>query len=104
MLHLLLKCADLVMVAKMMSELCYLYQVLFCSVSGDIFPKEAEQKRADLGLQHSIDAKDTYLQRLLAAVIPSITPPEAVLHKAAANSEGELLDSCKYGLFESHLQ
>ncbi|BDA40620.1 probable Exportin-4 [Coccomyxa sp. Obi] len=69
--------------------------VLFCSISGDIFPKEAEQKRADLGLQHSIDAKEAYLQRLLAAVIPSITPPEAVLHKAAANNEGELLDACR---------
>lgn len=78
--------------------MCCLSQVLFCSVSGDIFPKEAEQKRADLGLQHSIDAKDAYLQRLLAAVIPSISPPEAVLHKAAANNEGELLDACKYGL------
>ncbi|EIE26728.1 hypothetical protein COCSUDRAFT_46205 [Coccomyxa subellipsoidea C-169] len=69
--------------------------VMFCSISGDIFPKAAEQQRAELGLQHTTSAKDAHLQRMLPAILPCIAPPEAALHRAAANNEAELLDACK---------
>jgi hypothetical protein len=85
--------------AAAMANLCLLRQVLFCSISGDIFPKATEQQRAELGLQHTTSAKDAHLQRLLPAILPSIAPPEAAIHNAAANNEAELLDACKYGLF-----
>ncbi len=71
---------------------------MFCSISGDIFPKAAEQQRAELGLQHTTSAKDAHLQRMLPAILPCIAPPDAALHRAAANNEAELLDACKYGL------
>lgn len=71
------------------------WQVLFCSVTGDIFPKEVEEQRAELGLTDGTSAKVVYLERLLAAVMPWITPAEAAIHSAAADSEAALLDACK---------
>ncbi len=66
-------------------------------MTGDIFPKDAEEQRAQLGLTHEVSAKDVYLERLLAAVVPWIAPAEAAIHSAAADSEATLLDACKCG-------
>jgi len=70
-------------------------QVLFCTVSGDIFAKEDGQLRAQLGLQDSLAPKDAYLQRLLTAIMPWIAHPASILRAAAADSEAELLDICR---------
>ncbi len=75
-------------------------QVLLCSVSGDIFPRaDNEQERAQLGLQQGPDVRQTYLGSLLGITLPWVAPPEQALQTAAANSEAELLDACRCGLF-----
>ena len=74
-------------------------QVLLCSVSGDIFPvADSEQERAQLGLQQGPDLRQAYLGSLLGTVLPWVAPPEQALHTAAANSEAELLDACRWGV------
>lgn len=79
-------------------------QVLLCSVSGEIFPKaEDEQERAQLGLSQGTDVRQAYLSGLLGITLPWITPPEQALHTAAANSEAELLDACRWGCLNSFL-
>ena len=71
-------------------------QVLLCSVSGNIFPKKDDgQERAQLGLQHGPDVRQTYLGSLLGIILPWVAPPEQALHIAAANSEAELLHACR---------
>jgi hypothetical protein len=69
--------------------------VLFCSVTGDIFPKESEEQREQLGLSSVPSSKDTYLERLLTAIMLCITPAEAAIRDAAAGGEAVLLDACK---------
>ena len=74
-------------------------QVLLCSVSGDIFPRaDSEQERAQLGVQQGPDLRQAYLGSLLGTVLPWVAPPEQALHTAAANSEAELLDACRWGV------
>ena len=64
-------------------------QVLLCSVSGDIFPKQATHADA------AENAKAVYLAGIMAAVTPWISPAQDAVARAANGDESELLDACR---------
>ncbi len=67
-------------------------QVLLCSLTGDIFPKEQHsQQQAD-----SSSMRNEHLRQMLQMVWVWVPEPQAAVHQAAANEEAFLLDACRY--------
>ena len=63
-------------------------QVLLCSVSGDIFPKQVHHRNG------SEDIKAAYLARLMTALQRWCVPVQQALN-LAQQDETELVDACR---------
>lgn len=68
-------------------------QVLLCSLSGDIFPKQVHHRTG------AEDLKAAYLARLMAVITRWILPVRAVLDFAANQDDSELLAACRWEAF-----
>jgi len=67
-------------------------QVLLCSLTGDIFPKEhhSQQQAGNSSMRNE------HLRQMLQMVWVWVPDPQAAVHQAAANEEAFLLDACRY--------
>ena len=77
------------------SCLCNFYlrpQVLLCSLTGDIFPKEQHSQQQ----AGSSSMRSEHLRQMLQMVWVWVPDPQAAVHQAAANEEAFLLDACRY--------
>ena len=70
------------------------WQVLLCSLSGDIFPREdpPQQPNQQVG---GAGMKGAHLRQMLGMVGVWVGDPQAAVHQAAANEEASLLDACR---------
>ena len=81
-----------------------LLQVLLCSLTGDIFPKEQQPHQQPHGQPRrqphqqlgNSSLKSEHLRQMLRLVTVWLPDPQAAVHQAAANEEAPLLDACRY--------
>jgi len=73
-------------------------QVLLCSLTGDIFPKEQhlQQSQQQAGISSSSSMRNEHLRGMVQMVWVWVPDPQAAVHQAAANEEAFLLDACRY--------
>ncbi len=73
-------------------------QVLLCSLTGDIFPKEGQhsQHSQQQAGSNSSSMRKEHLRGMVHMVWVWVPDPQAAVHQAAANEEAFLLDACRH--------